>query len=881
MLAVNADEDTVSAQLTDPRVSIAAVNGPRSVVVAGAAEVIDSLDFGEVKTRRLRVSHAFHSPLMDPMLAEFRKVAENLTYGAPRIPVVSNVTGEVADVADPGYWVRHVREAVRFSEGVAWLETQGVSTFLELGPDGVLTGMAQESLTSGEAVASVRKDRPESEAFLTALGRLHVRGIEPAWAQLLPGGRRIDLPTYPFQHEHYWLAPPAPAEAGQPDAVDAQLWEAVEQHDLAAFGVDADQPLRAALPALADWRRTRREESIVDSWRYRAVWDRLPAADAVPPAGTWLVVTETEDDPLAGVLAGQGVATASLALSAGDRDRTGLAKRIAAEPPVAGVLASVSATSAVVLAQALGETGVEAPLWLVTSGAVATGSGDLVRDVRGALVWGVGRVLGLEQPRTWGGVVDLPETMDDRAGERLVAALAGTETEVAVRASGLFGRRLVPARTDGRPAAREWAVSGTVLVTGGTGALGGHVARWLAESGAERLVLVSRRGQPNELAGELGDRVVFAAADVSDRESVAKLLAEYRPAAVVHAAGIVDDGVLDALTPDRLDAVVRAKTESALLLDELTRDLDLSAFVLFSSFAGVVGGAGQAAYAAANTALDALAEQRRQLGLPATSVAWGPWAGGGMAAGAAGERARRGGLAPMEPARALRALRQAVEHGDAAVVVADVDWARFGAEGRGALFDGIPGARRPEENAEKNSGEDSSAFVRRIGELPETEQVGAILELVGKNVAAVLGYAGAAAVEPDRAFTDLGFDSLTAVELRNRLSAAAGLALPASLVFDHPNPAALAAGLHSRLGLGAGGPDQATKGFLELEALEQALAGGVGDEVARERLAERLAALAAQLGGTPATAGERAGSPALDSASDAELFEFIHKELGR
>ncbi|MBM7173752.1 SDR family NAD(P)-dependent oxidoreductase, partial [Streptomyces sp. G44] len=217
MLAVGADEATVTPYLEgrEDRVSLAAVNGPASVVVAGDAEVVAELEarFRELghKTKQLKVSHAFHSPHMDAMLEDFRRVAESLTYSSPSIPVVSNVTGQAtADVASAEYWVRHVRAAVRFGEGVRWLEEQGVGVFLELGPDGVLTGMAQESLSDdAQLIAALRKDRPEPEALITAVGRLFAAGVSPDWAAYFSGTgkvvRRVDLPTYPFQRQHYWL----------------------------------------------------------------------------------------------------------------------------------------------------------------------------------------------------------------------------------------------------------------------------------------------------------------------------------------------------------------------------------------------------------------------------------------------------------------------------------------------------------------------------------------------------------------------------------------------------------------------------------------------------------------------------------------------------
>ncbi|MBI0383628.1 SDR family NAD(P)-dependent oxidoreductase, partial [Streptomyces albiflaviniger] len=306
-------------------------------------------------------------------------------------------------------------------------------------------------------------------------------------------------------------------------------------------------------------------------------------------------------------------------------------------------------------------------------------------------VWGLGRVAGLEAPERWGGLVDLPQTPDGRALERLTALISGAtgEDEVAVRASGVFARRVVRAAV-GAEGEEAWQPSGTVLVTGGTGALGAHVARWLARAGAEHLLLVSRRGPAAEgvdklraQLAELGARVTVAACDVGDREALAGLLArvpeEFPLTAVVHTAGVLDDGVLDGLSVDRFEGVLRAKSEAAWHLHELTRELDLSAFVLFSSFSATVGGAGQGNYAAANAFLDALAEHRRAEGLPATSVAWGPWADGGMATqdAAVSGRMERFGLPAMEPELAVTAMARAVNQSDTCPVITDIDWPRF------------------------------------------------------------------------------------------------------------------------------------------------------------------------------------------------------------
>ncbi|MFG2943587.1 beta-ketoacyl reductase, partial [Streptomyces sp. NPDC048282] len=368
------------------------------------------------------------------------------------------------------------------------------------------------------------------------------------------------------------------------------------------------------------------------------------------------------------------------------------------------------------LVQALGDVGVGAPLWCVTRGAVGVGGADRVVGSVQAGVWGFGRVAALEYPERWGGLVDLPESVDGRVVDGLAAVLSGGagEDQVAVRSAGVFGRRLVRV---GRAGVGEWSPRGTVLVTGGTGALGGHVARWLAGRGVEHLVLVSRRGEQapgaGVLRGELeglGVGVTLAACDVTDREQVRGLLASLEAApipaltGVVHTAGVLDDGVIETLSPQRLAGVLGAKAEAAWHLHELTRDLDLEVFVLFSSLAGTVGGAGQANYAAANARLDGLAALRRAQGLSATSVAWGRWAGEGLAVGEARESwAHRGGVAPMEPADALKVLGSVLGRGEEQVVVADIDWDRFAprlATVRPApLIAEIPEARRALETA--------------------------------------------------------------------------------------------------------------------------------------------------------------------------------------
>ncbi|MEU2051204.1 type I polyketide synthase, partial [Streptomyces albidoflavus] len=338
------------------------------------------------------------------------------------------------------------------------------------------------------------------------------------------------------------------------------------------------------------------------------------------------------------------------------------------------------------------------------------------------------------------------------------------------------------------------------------------MARWAAGRGVERLVLTSRRGLDAPGAVELRDElsalgceVVVASVDGTDREAMAALLDEFPVSAVVHTAGVLDDGVLSSQSAERLAGVWEPKAGAAWLLHELTveRGLDLDAFVLFSSAASVFGAAGQGNYAAANAGLDALAQVRRAAGLPATSIGWGPWAGGGMAAtDDVRERVGRGGMVPMDPEEALSLLGRAAASDLACVAVVDIDWAAFApaytAVRPSPFLDRVAEARAALKGAGPGDGA-GGGLRKRLAGVGREEQLRVLLDLVRRSAAAVLGHSGPAGVAAGRAFREMGFDSLTAVELKNLLGAETGLSLPATAVFDYPNPAELAAFLHAQL----------------------------------------------------------------------------------
>ncbi|MEU7146416.1 SDR family NAD(P)-dependent oxidoreductase [Nocardia sp. NPDC046473] len=698
-----------------------------------------------------------------------------------------------------------------------------------------------ESGVDTVVVPALRADRGEPEALLSAVAELFVSGREIDWVSVLDTmgvrGRRIALPTYAFQRDRYWLQPGDRTDpAVTAGSSDAAFWQVVEQGDVQELmatldptaGTLSTQDGASMLSVLAAWRRDQRARSAVDGWRYRVVWKPRTHTPQPTLSGRWLVaaaadaggvedcattlrrhgadvvVVRTPSDSKAADRIWWHTVLADLGELAGVVSLLGLDDRPHPEHPAL----TVGLSETLALVHGLGDTNVDASLWCLTRGAVSVGETDALAAPAQALVWGLGRVVALEQPQRWGGLVDLPVQPGPHDWDLLCGILSGADTEdqLAVRSSGVFLRRLVPAPV---PPGRydAWTPTGTVLITGGTGALGTHTARWIAGYGTARIVLLSRGGPGAPGAAALveelsaaGTPAEIVACDVADRDALVRVLdaiPEQAPlTAVFHAAGVSETAPVADLDVASLARVVYAKVGGAQALHEVLADrADLDRLVLFSSGAGVWGGGDQGAYSAGNAFLDALAEYRRGAGMPATSVAWGPWADGGMVDGAADRMLDRRGLRTMAPGTAIAALRTALAVPDSAVTVADVDWARFHllfamARPRPLLHD-LPGVAG--QLAEASGTGDSSLLAPQLAGLDPARQHGVVLALVKTCAAAVLGYAEPTAISSERSFRDLGFDSLTALELRDRLRAATGLQLPATLVFDCPTPEAMTA----------------------------------------------------------------------------------------
>ncbi|MFF5563628.1 SDR family NAD(P)-dependent oxidoreductase [Streptomyces sp. NPDC012623] len=1098
MLAVDATEEEVLAHLGDT-VSIAAVNGPRAVVVSGDEEAVAAVGaaFGDRRTKRLRVSHAFHSPRMEPMLAEFARIAEGLRFAPPALAIVSNLTGALAtteELTSPAYWVRHVREAVRFGDGIRTLEAEGVRTFLELGPDAVLSTMGTHCLTDPERSALVpllRRDREEPVALSTALATLHVRGAALDRHRVYGGGgaRRIGLPTYPFQRErlwledgpsgaldvrglgqlpaehpllgaeialaegdtvaltgrlsldtHPWLADHAVADVvllpgsafvelavGAADRVGGALVEELTIERpliLPAHGAVHLQVVAAAADGTGRRQVTvhaRAEDDGADAgWTRHATGfvapEAAPEPDALgvwPPAGAapvdltgsydrlaeqgygygplfrclraaWRLGEEVyaelalpEGAQAAGfglhpalldsclhtidLLDGQdptvmtlpfawegvslyaaGASALRLRLTPHGAERMSLqlfdpagapvarvsslrirpvtAEQLTPAAPAGGDLFELHWTplalsdgpahpagapaDRVLFAPAPGATSTPvaarevaarvlatlqerlsddtARLVVVTRGAVGVDGVDDEPELTQSGIWGLVRSANVEYP----GRLVLADLDDDPDSESaLAAALATGEPEFALRGGQAYVPRLRAATGGGSFAGLD--PEGTVLITGGTGGLGRLLARHLVDTyGVKHLVLSSRGGSTTGLDG-LGAAVTSVVCDAADRDALGDLLAslptEHPLTAVVHAAGVLDDGLVSALDRDRLDTVMRPKTDAAWNLHELTRDLDLAAFVLFSSAAATLGAAGQGNYAAGNGFLDALAAHRRAAGLPAHSLGWGLWDTASGMAGGLGEaelrRLARDGVEPLPADRALALFDRALASDRAVLLPMRVR----PTEDAPALVRGLapaPARRTVRETPAAAERPQPEALAGRLAALSPADARKLLVETVCGHVAEVLGHTRAEAVDPERGFGELGVDSLSALELRNRISADTGVRLSTTLTFDYPNPAAIAGLLFDELAVAeeTAAPDAEAE-VMRLEALLDAAAV---TEEQRSRVGLRLRAMAAKWTGGPGGTGEPEGAsgPGLESASADELFGILDNELG-
>ncbi|MFB6507862.1 SDR family NAD(P)-dependent oxidoreductase [Streptomyces sp. NPDC056410] len=579
-----------------------------------------------------------------------------------------------------------------------------------------------------------------------------------------------------------------------------------------------------------------------------------------------------------------------------------------ADGDIARAAQELTASALGTLQRLLGEPRLETTelLWITRS---AVDADEDVRDLAHAPLWGLLRTVRNEYAERAIRLIDLGTGSADEALLPRAVAMAG-EPEIAIRDGGILAARLVrttnaditePGRR--QPVADPLDPEGSVLITGGTGELGRAVAGHLVRThGVRHLVLTSRRGleAPGavELVAELtaagATSVQVVACDVGRREDVATVLAtadaQHPWTGVFHLAGVLDDGLLKAQDAERLSRVLAPKAGGALHLHELTKDLGLAAFVLFSSAAGVLGGAGQSNYAAANTFLDALAARRRADGLPGVSLSWGLWqqAGIGLTAGlgqAELARMRRRGIGVLSEKQGLAALDAALTQPYPHLVPVRLELTSLQRESDNGgevpvLLRNL--LRAPRKRAGESGGTPSGLRERLLA-LPEGERTAHLARLVQQEAATVLGVSGTGGVGADQVLKELGMDSLMAVELRRRLSAESGVSLPSTLAFDHPTPTAIAALLLDRLAIGSGGPASSGRGVTrkQIDSLVELLRSATPAQLDEQGLTAGLLALRDGLAKTAAVADEQPEPEAeIDTGSTDDLLQFLDRKLG-
>lgn len=884
MVAVFANESKVQAAIQPyaQEVSIAAINGSH-IVISGQHhaihQAIATLQAEGVKTKKLQVSHAFHSPLMEPMLSAFEQIAADVVYSSPRIKLISNLTGEVAtdEIVTPEYWCRHVRQPVRFAASMESLYRQGYEVFVELGPKPILSAMGRYCLPEGVGVwlPSLYQGQ-DWQQLLQSLGALYVRGVPVDWSGFDRdySRRRLQLPTYPFQRQRYWIEN---AENGHQKAEDLSQTNAqnsianllsqentqqLVQHLETAGKLSEDELklLPKLLEILVKQHQQQLTAASIKDWLYQVEWQpkprQLTTTQEESHLGSWLIFADIEGvgQTLAELLRDRG--HSCILVYPGDTYQTQASGTWSISPsstadferlfqealgtldrPLQGVihLWSLEAASASNLtipsleqAQALGVGSVlhliqalvkslpggaskreltSPQLWLVTRGAMPIGSS--LPAVAQASLWGLGKVVALEHPQLWGGMLDLaPEATEDEV-TKLLAEIGDSQGEdhLAFRDKNRYVARLVRKQLPESLGVTLQADS-TYLITGGLGSLGLKVALWMVEEGARQLVLTGRSGASTQAQETIthmeqaGANVLVAQADVSNQADMVRVLEEVKASmpplrGIVHAAGVPGYEVLTDMELNTLESVLRPKVVGTWILHQLTQSMKLDFFISFSSISSVWGSKGQAHYAAANHFLDVLAHYRQGLGLPALSVNWGPWVGGGMALEEFQTWLTRMGMEGLQPEQAIAALGYLLGTSCVQTTVANVDWSLFKglyeARGKRSLLEQI--------EVQPRSGQEQSVQQSEILQQFEAAAVSDrhffLLTYLQGEVAKVLKLPHLP--DPQQGLFDIGMDSLMAVELVSLIRSQLQVELPMLEFMQASNIALLSALLLKQL----------------------------------------------------------------------------------
>jgi acyl transferase domain-containing protein/acyl-CoA synthetase (AMP-forming)/AMP-acid ligase II/dienelactone hydrolase len=811
MVAVFASAENVTEilQNSDNPVTIAAYNAPHLTVISGTETAIQAalqqFKAKKIKAKALNVSHAFHSPLMQPMMADFERVARSITYHPPRLKLVSNLTGELAseEIATPEYWCRHILEPVRFAQSMAVLEAEGCNCFIEIGAKSTLLGMGRQCLSSeGLWLPSLHPNFSDTRQLLLSLQQLYENGATIDWIGFdrdYPR-QKLALPTYPFQRQSYWLEALSRLPNAKLQTAEAYQVQWVESVISQQSSVINDQlPITSSSPSSLS-----AAVAVIFCAKDRLSFAKEIAQEWQQQGGRSLLVALAEAAQFSRTVDGytldpsdrQSFERLFNTIEAKIHSLVYLADRETPEDLTLPLLQHQQKQDQIGLlhlVQALNRQQIEAKLWLLTAGAQAVKPQD-TPNLASATLWGMGRAIALELPHLWGGLLDLDAETD--AKEAISSILnADGEDQIAWRDNKCYVARLRRYALAAPANRLEIAPDATYLITGGWGSLGLKTARWLLDRGATSLVLTGRN--PSAAAAQIATldapeaKITAIAADVSSADDVAQLLdtiSSLPPLrGIIHAAGTLEDGLLKRQTWPQFERVLAPKVAGAWNLHGLTQAYALDFFVTFSSVASVLGSPGQSNYAAANAFLDALAAYRVRLGLPGLSVNWGAWAEGGMAQGQE-SRLQALGFEPLSPARALSTLEGLIEQNVAQVAVLEADWQKVAATSPilPSLLKDL--SDRPVSNSPATA--QSSLFEQLEKASPDQKET--LLQTYLQQQIARSLHVQPDQITPSQNLLEMGLDSLMVMEAINQLKNDLQLLLYPREFYERPRLEALA-----------------------------------------------------------------------------------------
>ncbi|QSJ15492.1 SDR family NAD(P)-dependent oxidoreductase [Nostoc sp. UHCC 0702] len=885
MLAVMADAAQVKTLIAPygEKLAIAAINGPQNTVISGHSTAVtaiaEMLTAAGIKAKPLQVSHAFHSPLMQPMLADFAQVAAEITYNLPQINLISNVTGKpvTTEITQPDYWCRHIRQAVEFAAGMTSLQQQGYEIFVEIGPKPLLLGMGRQCLPEGVGLwlPSLRPEQSDWQQLLHSLGKLYVRGSNIDWQGFYQdySYRRVVLPSYPFQRQRYTVAnaKTAPTVNSEPITPILQLLQTGEIQQLTtqlanSFSPTEAQLLPKLLKVLIEQHQQQLAHLSIPDWLYEMAWQpqAVPTNTIPTTPGPWLIFADTKG--IAATLAerwqhqghtcfvvypGESYLREATTNSwyinpSHPEDYTRLLSEVVSHTnlplqrvvhmwsldtaPTQDLSFNTLETSQVqgcgstlYLVQALITSAVTPRLWIVTQNAISVGQETAPLAVAQAPVWGLGKTIALEHPELWGGLVDVAsDTTIETAAQFLALAIAShsEEQHLAFRNGQRYVARLFK-RPPTTPQPVTFSSDHTYLVTGGLGGLGLKVAQWLVAQGVRHLVLVGRRGATPAAQSVIerfqasGVEVYVGQADVAQMTATQELLSAITSQmpplkGIIHAAGVLDDGVLLNQNWQRFQTVMSPKVQGAWNLHVLTQDLPLDFFVCFSSNSALLGSPGQGNYAAANSFLDALAHYRQSQGMAGLSINWGPWAETGMAAQLAHQDQTRWasqGITPLSSQQGLQVLGNLLGQKIAQVGVLPVDWSKF--------LQTFPGGTelpllselaKPflQATAKRPQLTKQTELLAKLPDASPSDRLQLLTDYLQAKVRTVIRLDSSQTLDPQQSLQELGIDSLMTAELKNRIKAELDIDLPVKKFFEASSIEQLAHVLEAEVGLSGG-----------------------------------------------------------------------------